>query len=165
MKSDLNKIVLVLGDHAGEIIKVLGGKNFHHPKLSVIENRQYRQGISSSILAGLLEVEETFDHVMILLADMPHIDAKLINFLLYRYLDSRLPIGAIRFKGKRSHPVIFSRAMYYELRRLRGDKGARALFLKYSDRVYLVDPGALYDDMDIDTPEDYVEFRKLLGDE
>lgn len=156
LKSDLNKVVLVLGHHAGEIKKVLA-RNILHPKLKVIENTNYKQGISSSIIAGLTCVEQNYDHVMIILGDIPHIDSDLINLLLHRYLDSHLPIGAIKIKTKRSHPVIFSRKLYYELHKLKGDVGARALFQKYADQVCLVEPEGFYDDRDIDTTDDYVK--------
>jgi molybdenum cofactor cytidylyltransferase len=99
---------------------------------------------------------------MILLADLPHVTSRLINLLIHRYLESRLPIGAIQFKSKRSHPVIFGRPLYNELRKLQGDMGARALFQKYGDRACLVEPDFFYDDMDIDTEEDYVEFQRSL---
>lgn len=162
LRSDLDEVVLILGHQAEEIRAVLG-KALRHPKLKVIENHQYRKGISSSIIAGLLQVEESYDNVMILLGDMPHIDSELINLLLRQFLDSRMPIGAIKIKARRSHPVIFSRKLYHELRKLRGDVGARALFRKYSDRVCLVEPEEFYDHRDIDTPKDYFEFEKSQG--
>ena len=99
---------------------------------------------------------------MILLADMPYITSDLINSLIRQYLDSGLPIGAVQVKEKRSHPVIFSRQLYNELHTLRGDVGARSLFHKYSDKICLVAPNEFYDDRDIDTEMEYLEFKKTL---
>lgn len=161
LKSELDKIILILGHQSKEIKKVLG-QIIVHKKLRVIENPRYRQGISSSITIGLPEVEDNYDHVMILLADLPHVTSGLINLLIHRYLESHLPLGAIQVKSKRSHPVIFGRPLYNELRKLQGDMGARALFQKYGDRACLVEPDFFYDDMDIDTEEDYVEFQRSL---
>jgi len=161
LKSELHKIILVLGHQSKEIKKVLG-QTIVHKKLSVIENTRYKQGISSSIVTGLLAVEDNFDHVMILLADLPYVTSRLINLLIHRYLDSLQPIGAIQVKSKRSHPVIFGRPVYSELHKLQGDVGARALFQKYGDRACLVEPDFFYDDMDIDTKEDYAEFQRSL---
>ena len=158
LKSDLNKVCLVLGHKAEEIRSALG-QRLQHPKLGIVWNRQYELGLSSSIISGLSQVEKAYDHVMIILADMPHIDARLINLLLRRYQDSNLPMGAIRINKRRSHPVIFSRKMYHELHDLRGDVGARDLLQKYMDKVCLVDPEEFYGDIDIDTPEDYMLFR------
>lgn len=158
LDSDLDKVILVLGHKAEEIIKALG-QILTHPKLKVIQNRQYKKGISTSIIAGLSQVEASHDHVMIFLGDMPSITSNLINLLLSTFLVSQKPLGAIRLKGKRSHPVIFSRTLYHELHALKGDVGAKALFQKYSDRVCLVEPEESYDNRDIDTKEDYLEFN------
>ena len=161
LKSELDKIILILGHQSKEIKKALA-QIIVHKKLRVIENPRYRQGISSSITTGLSEVEDNYDHVMILLADLPHVTSRLINLLIHRYLESHLPIGAIQVKSKRSHPVIFGRPLFNELHKLQGDMGARALFQKYGDRACLVEPDFFYDDMDIDTEEDYAEFQRSL---
>jgi len=162
LNSDLDTVVLVLGYKAREIKRQLG-LLLNHPKVKVTENRDYKNGLSSSLIKGLLEIEGSHDHVMILLADMPHQDSNLINFLLQKYLDSHLPIGAIKVKNKRSHPVVFSRELYPELHGLRGDVGARALFEKCGHKVCLVEPEVSYDDRDIDTPNDYAQLQRSLG--
>jgi molybdenum cofactor cytidylyltransferase len=161
LTSELDKIILILGYQSKEIRKVLGQK-LRHKKLSVIENSRYIEGISSSIVTGLKEIENNYDHVMILLADLPYVTSKLINFLIYRYLESNLPIGAIQVKSKRSHPVIFGRSLYNELHKLQGEMGGKAIFQKYRDQVCLVKPQFFYDDMDIDTEEDYAVFKRSL---
>ncbi len=163
LKSELDRVILVLGHRAEKIRSVLG-QALHNPKLEVIENSQYKKGISSSIIVGLSEAEDIYDHVMILLGDIPHTDSKLINLLLHRYLESRQHIGAVKVKKKRSHPVIFGRKLYHELHKLRGDVGARSLFQQYGDQVCLVEPENSYDDRDIDTQRDYSEYKKTLKD-
>ncbi|MBU0988865.1 MAG: nucleotidyltransferase family protein [Proteobacteria bacterium] len=159
--SELDRVVLVLGHRAREIKESIASI-LPQPRLNIIENHQFRQGISSSIVAGISEVEKSHDHVMIFLADMPCIDGDLINLLLRRYLASGMQIGAIKGKERPGHPVIFSRELYQELQALRGDVGARSLLRKYSDRVCLVEPEKCYDSIDIDTPEDYAGFQRSL---
>ncbi len=163
LKSDLDIIILVLGHQAREIMEGLE-TDVHHPKLNIIENKNYKDGISSSIIAGLSEVEAKYDHCMVILADMPHITTNLINTLLHKYLASNFPVGAIKIRNKRSHPVIIGRGFYTELHQLKGDVGARDLFRQHVDQVCLVEPEEDYDDTDIDTPEDYVEFKKSMDD-
>jgi len=157
--SDLDLTVLVLGHQAQEIKRGLR-TDLHHPKLRIIENKLYLHGISTSIITGLSEVEDVFDNVMIILADMPLINSGLINLLLHEYLNSHLQLGAIKLIGRRSHPVVIGRQFYDELHRLKGDVGARDLFLKYAHRVCLVEPEQDYDDVDIDTIEEYLEFKE-----
>lgn len=159
LESDLDLIILVLGHEAG---KIKGGlkTDLHHPKLKIIENKNYRNGISSSIISGLSQVEDKCDHCMVILADMPHITSRLINLLLRQYLASPLSLGAIKTKNRRTHPVIIGRRFYAELHRLKGDVGARDLFMKYPDQIRLVEPEEDYEDIDIDTMEDYLEIKK-----
>ena len=161
LSSDLDLALLVLGSQAQEIKKSLGTA-LRHPKLKIIENKNYLDGISTSIITGLSEVEDVFDHVMIILADMPLINSSLINLLLHEYLASPWQLGAIKLIGRRSHPVIIGRPFYDELYRLKGDVGARDLFVKYADQVCLVEPEQDYDDVDIDTMEEYLEFKESL---
>lgn len=161
LSSDLDLTVLVLGHQAQEIKQSLR-TGLHHPKLKIIENKHYLDGISTSIIAGLSEVKDVFDHVMIILADMPLINSSLIDLLLHEYLASQLQLGAIKLIGRRSHPVIIGRQFYDELHQLKGDVGARDLFLKYANQVCLVEPEQDYDDVDIDTIEEYLEFKESL---
>jgi len=161
LQSDLSRIALVLGFKAKEIRENLI-EDLKHPKILVVENRSHAQGISTSIIAGLSAVEGMHDHVMIILADMPHVTSSLINLLIDRTMKSRLPLGAIVSRNRRSHPVIIGRRFYEELHHLKGDTGARELFVTYADQVCLVEPEEDYEDLDIDTPEDYLEFKKSL---
>lgn len=161
LDSELGVVVLVLGFLALEIQEALK-TDLHHPKLQIVENRRYAEGLSTSIVAGLSRVEGACDHVMIILADMPLVTTSLINELLRHYLASRLPLGAIKVKGRRSHPVIIGRRFFEEIRRLEGDTGARVLFEKYAEQVCLVEPKDPYDDVDLDTPGDYLDFKKSL---
>jgi molybdenum cofactor cytidylyltransferase len=152
----LDLVNLVLGHQADKIKKALR-TDLRHPKLKITINTQYRDGISTSIRSGLLEVEVAYDHVMIILADMPRLTSNLINLLLHRYLESSFSLGALQTSTKRSHPVILGRQFYPALRQLRGDVGARDLFLAYPNQVLLVETGADFDDRDIDTMDDYLD--------
>ena len=161
LRSKLDLVVLVLGFMAKEIReKIRFGRD--SSRLEIVENSGYEQGISSSILTGLSHVEKEYDHVMILLGDMPYITSGVINRLLTGYLESGLPLGALRVRGKRSHPVIIGRPFFPALHQLTGDQGARDLFISHRDQVCLVEPGEDYDDTDIDTYEEYLEFKRSL---
>jgi molybdenum cofactor cytidylyltransferase len=161
LRSKLDLVVLVLGFEAGEVRRrIRFGRGTL--RLKIVENRDYEKGISSSILTGLSFVEKNYDHAMILLGDMPYITSRVINRLLSGYLESGLALGALKVRGKRSHPVIIGRTFFYALHRLTGDQGARDLFTGHRKQVCLVEPGEDYDDTDIDTYEDYLRFKKTL---
>lgn len=159
IRSDLANVVVVLGYQSNLIGEALGALRVN-PKVRLVVNPEYASGMSASIRAGLPEVEKEFDHVMILLADMPFVNAGVINLLMHRYLSSGFAMGAVRVKGRRSHPVIFRREIYPALMKLSGDTGARHLFQAQGKNACLVDLGDAYDDQDIDTPEDYARLQE-----
>lgn len=159
LASSLDKVVLVLGHCAPEIRNALGHE-LRHPRLSVLDNPDYTDGISSSIKAGLRGIRDETDHVVILLGDMPFLTADLIDRFLHEYLESGRPLGAVAVGGRRSHPVAFSRELYDELEEISGDTGARDLFRKYAARACLVEAEARYDDRDMDT---FVDYERVSG--
>ena len=161
LESRLDRLVLVLGHRAPEIETALSGF-VRNPKLTIVHNRRYREGISSSLVAGVEEIAHSHDHAMILLADMPFIDHLVINLLIAGYLKAQLPIGAIKVGKHAAHPVMFRRDLFFELKTLTGDVGARSLLKKYNDRVCLIAPGAGYDERDIDNRADYRNFQTDL---
>ena len=93
---------------------------------------------------------------------MPFIDHHVINLLIEGYLKAQLPIGAIKVGERAAHPVVFRRDLFFELKTLTGDVGARSLLKKYNDRVCLIEPGADYDERDIDDRADYRNFQTDL---
>lgn len=161
LDSRLDRLVLVLGHRTDDILRQLGPMA-RDSKLTVFQNRHYLKGISSSLVAGVTEIENSHDHAMILLADMPFVSRRVIDSLIMAYLKSRLPIGAVKVDGRAAHPVIFRRDLFPELKSLTGDTGARSLLAKYSDRICLMTPKTGYDDRDIDTQEDYQAFQRDL---
>lgn len=154
----LEPVVLVLGFESDRIVSSLGSLR-DHPKLRLVENPRYREGMSTSLIAGLSVVEEDRDFIMVLLGDMPHVTPGLINRLCEETMASGCPLGAVTVRGRRSLPVVIGRPLYAEVRRLTGDVGARSLFQRHPDRVCRVETGSEYDDADVDTPEDLARFR------
>ncbi|HKI49909.1 MAG TPA: nucleotidyltransferase family protein [Desulfobacteria bacterium] len=161
LESRLDGLVLVLGHRAGEIEAALGPVS-GDSRLMIIHNPHYRRGISSSLVAGVKKIAHSYDHGMILLADMPFIDRRVIDQLIGAYLKSQLPIGAVKAGDRTAHPVIFRRDLFPELTTLTGDMGARALLKKYRDQICFIAPETGYDHRDIDTMEDYRKFQKDL---
>ena len=154
LASSLDFVVVVLGYRADEIKKVLV-QDYPEGRYQILYNDKYPEGMASSMRLGIKQIRGTYDHAMIILADMVHIDAPLINHLLKRYLACGRPIGAITIQGRRSHPVIFARTVFPQLFTIEGDKGGRDLFHSYEGKICLVPAPPGYRELDIDTPQDY----------
>ena len=160
LASDLDSVIVVLGYQAKEIQGAIAPR-LSQTRVRLVENCNYRAGISTSIAAGIGAVEETHDYAMIFLADMPCVPSNMINQLCRRCLASGLPIGATRETDRPAHPVMFSRTLFPELKGLKGDVGARSLLKKYRGSVCLVEPEGTYSSLDIDTPEAYADFERM----
>jgi len=163
LDSKLDRIFLVLGHHYKKILKALAenSKYFKNDRLEIVSNRQYRQGMSSSVRAGLSSAGNTFGSVMFLLGDQPLVDSRLINLLLNQLYKFDKNICAPLYKGKRGNPAIFSREYFNLLQRVKGDFGGRRIILANPDDILKIDtdsPACVYD---INTMDDVMASSKV----
>jgi len=108
------------------------------------------EGMAASLTAALRHTADSAGWV-IALADMPFIQHATMRLIL-QALQAGEDIVVPVFKGRRGHPVGFSRRHLPELLALTGDQGARQLLQKYPVFEMAVnDPGIL---QDIDEPAD-----------
>jgi molybdenum cofactor cytidylyltransferase len=141
LDSKLNRIFLVLGHHHNKILKALAGniKYFKHDRLEIIINRQYRQGMSSSVRAGLASIGNKFGSVMFLLGDQPMVDSILIDLMLKRFYKSDKNICVPVYKEERGNPTIFSREHFNLLQRVKGDSGGRDIIMANPDDILKIE--------------------------
>jgi len=139
LDSDLEQVVLVLGHMGATIREKLSQRQLDHPKLRVELNPRYKEGMSSSLQAGLRAVECQFPSIMVILGDMPLVQSDTINFLLDSFRGSGKLICAPVYQGKRGLPVCFSKGMYQSLKGVTGDMGARDILKKNIDTVLFVE--------------------------
>lgn len=165
LQSLLSSAILVLGHESDTIKKNIRTSLRDHHKLKIIDNPGYKNGMSTSLILSLSMVEEEYDQVMFLLSDMPFISASIINHLIKGYWDSGNDLCALKIKERRSLPVIVSRKYYSDIHQLKGDIGARDVFVKYANEVALIDAPEGYQDFDLDTPEDYEKYLKTFTTE
>ena len=124
--SDLDKILLVLGHQSDKIIAAMGDK-LRNPKLSVIINSRYQEGMSTSIQCAMEKIKDDFSSFMIILGDQPLLSKDTINFILSRFWASNKGICVPVHKGKRGPPVCFSNEFYDDIFNISGDIGAREI--------------------------------------
>lgn len=147
-------IVVVLG-HEGDRVARETRLN-----VRVVHNPRYRQGMLSSILAGLRALPEDVDGFLLFLIDHPRVSASLVNQLIQRFEETGAPIVLPVFQGRRGHPVLFSRSVVSELEQAPPDVGARQVVWNHAAELVEVateEPGVIED---IDTPE---RFQEVLG--
>ena len=160
-----HSVTVVLGAHAGELAPLL-----KHSPASVAVNREWAEGIASSIRAGIAHAPATADAVMITLADQAAVTTEDLRRLAGAWRRNPASIATAQYAGNVGVPAIFPRWCFRELNELRGDRGAQALLQRHVDRlVRLPMPSA---ELDIDRPEDLLALevgtqvkRQQLGDQ
>jgi len=153
LNSQLDRLVLVLGHDADNILKAL---NLPSPdeRLQVIVSPQFRKGLSRSLCAGLEVVQASHPSVMFLLGDQPMVGTATLDLLLKRFWQSSKEICVPVYQGTRGNPVLFTRHWYDRLLSLAGDIGARELIKEHPDQVLAVEIEDPHCFIDIDTRAD-----------
>jgi molybdenum cofactor cytidylyltransferase len=149
--SRVDEIVVVLG-HGFE--RILEAVDFSHPGVRVVLNRHYRQGLSSSIRAGMSRISPSAGAVLIALGDQPFVSPDVIDSLLERMNSGSHGIVVPVYRGRRGNPVLMSRKYFRLLNSLRGDEGGRSILAEHPDDVLRVEVGSSGVLRDFDTPED-----------
>ncbi|WP_310621669.1 molybdopterin-binding/glycosyltransferase family 2 protein [Flexibacterium corallicola] len=139
LQSDLKDLVVVLGHMAQDVKQALNGL-----PVEFVENKDYAQGLSSSIKSGMrASSPATCDAALILLGDMPQITAEHINSLIKAYHSSpEHLIGVSMANGRRGNPVLWDRQFFADLQTLHGDIGGKALLQQNAEAVYTVELGS-----------------------
>ncbi len=119
----------------------------------VVENIDWRDGLSTSLKRGISAVPPTTEAVVVALGDQPLLDADLIALLVARWRVTQQPIVAARFRGRVAPPVLLAREVFGEIDELTGDVGARPLIMRDPARVAFVDVDREIPP-DVDTPDD-----------
>ena len=150
--SRVDEVVVVVGYRAQEL-----GKKIAKKPVKIVRNRRYRQGMSTSLIAGLNAIDRRAQAVMIALADQPFVESSLIDELLGEFKKHDRGILIPVCQGRRGHPVILSLRYKERLLALRGDVGARQLIEENPDDVLEVPVESDSVNVDLNTPEDYTK--------
>jgi len=145
-------VTVVLGAHAAELAPLL-----RHSPASVIVNRDWAEGIGSSIRAGVSRLPPSCDGVLMMLADQPAVSADDLRRLAGAWRRQPTFIIASFYESTTGVPAIFPRSVFTPLTELRGDQGARHLIHRLRDRVVRVPMSVAA--IDIDTPEDLLRLN------
>jgi molybdenum cofactor cytidylyltransferase len=142
-----NALIVVLGAGAADLAPLL-----KHSPGSVVVNHEWREGLASSIRAGLARLPGSCRAVMLLLADQAAVTADDLRRLAGSWRKQPLHPAAALYSGTVGVPAIFPRSAFRDLAGLHGDEGARRLLRRGFDQLVRVPmPSAA---IDIDTPED-----------
>lgn len=115
----------------------------------VVENPAWREGLASSLRAGVAALPEEVDAALVLLGDQPLVPARHFEKMLAVYRSSAATLVFSSYSGVRGAPTLIDRSLFGVVQTLTGDRGARAL-----QDLARVAEIALQAAFDVDTPED-----------
>lgn len=155
--SRLERVLLILGYRADEIADRITLSS----KTRILINRNFRDGMSSSVRCGIQNAPSDAEAFMLLLGDQPLVDAHTIDRLIDSYRMAGQGIVIPVYGGRRGHPVIFDSRYRTELLSI-GDQGAREVVNRNAGDIFEIrmhSPNIL---ADMDTPQDYEEAKRKL---
>jgi molybdenum cofactor cytidylyltransferase len=143
-------IIVVGGHRIEEIVKITR----HLPKVTVVKNEFFEQGMFSSVQCGIRSVKG--DRFFIIPGDQPVVKTE--TFIQLMSVDGEIVIP--RYNGKKGHPVLFDSRLIPEILALSPTAILRDfIHSKTSAVVDVEDPGI---GMDIDTNEDFKRVERYI---
>ncbi len=141
--------VIVISGYYHDLIK-------EFVNVPVVFNSDYHEGMASSIrIATFFAENNNFDGICIIPCDMPFVNRKMLKLLKDTFLSGSFDGVSFYKDDNPVVPALFSNNMFQELKKLKGDKGAKKLLLEIKNKYYIkgYEPYLI----DIDTVEEYIK--------
>ena len=154
LNSNVTSMTVVTGFDENKIVNALSGLN-----VNFVKNINFREGLSSSLKAGLANITPTPSAVIICLADMPKIQPEHINQLIENFDPLKgWEICIPTNNGKRGNPVLIGSRFFPYIFETSGDFGAKQVMKQHSHKIVEVEIGTSDIHFDIDTQDEYENF-------
>ncbi len=158
-ESQIKSIVVVLGHEAAKIKNDLEGED-----VTYVMNPDYKQGIGTSISAGIRSVAKSARGALIMLGDMPVISAKTIDKLVNDFnRNSQAEIVVPTYEDQPGNPVLWSNRFFPQLSSLSGDRGGKPLIEKNTDVVSFCSVDSESVHLDVDNSDELERLRATVG--
>ncbi|WP_405608777.1 NTP transferase domain-containing protein [Polaribacter sp. Asnod1-A03] len=151
-------VYCVLGANSKLIKTQIKTKN-----IQFIENTNFEEGLSSSIVTGIKFLNTknlNLDGILILLADQPAIEIAYLQDLYTLFNKKSNNIIASKYDDKFGVPAIFPQKYFSDLLLIKGDKGAKEFINQRKNEI--IHPKTTTNLIDLDTKEDLNHFKKSI---
>jgi len=151
-QTQVGKIIVVLGHNSDLLAAAI-----RPLAVDILINTNYKLGQLSSLQVAVRKLlpDADCDGMLVHLVDHPYVDASLVDRMIQQFYESKKDIVVPRCRGKRGHPVLFSRALFGELLDAPMDQGAKAVVNAHRDDTLEIETDEAGVTVDIDTPELY----------
>jgi len=129
----------------------------------VVENRDWAEGMSTSVRAGLDACSAGSRAAAVVLADQPLVGAGAVGRLVEAF-ERGAKVAVATYGGEMRNPALFAREVWPLLaREMSGDRGARTVLARHPELVTEVPCDDVADPADVDTVEDLRRLEEGLA--
>tara|TARA_Y100000590_G_C15337324_1_gene870078 strand:+ start:54 stop:620 length:567 start_codon:yes stop_codon:yes gene_type:complete len=150
LASSVDELIVVLG-YQKEAIENIIDKN---KKIKFIFNKNYKNGMASSIKTGLNQLSEETEAFFICLGDMPMVSNDIYNQLIKSKNSKEIIVPT--YKGQQGNPVLFSKSMKDKINTLQGDVGANKILELNKNKVFKLSINNNCIIKDFDTQDNFI---------
>ena len=157
--SEASPVFVITGYHDEEMAEFLDKVD-----VNVIYNPAYRSGVKTSLALGLKSVPGFCDGAMIIPADMPNLTGADLNKLIASFKKGQeKQICLFSYKGVKSNPVIWSKALYDKADIVPENAALRPVFMEHADYTNSVELKDVNKLLDINYPSDIEKVARQKG--
>jgi molybdenum cofactor cytidylyltransferase len=144
----LDPLLVVVGHEADRVRAALDGT----PARPVL-NPDHARGLNTSLRTGIAALPDGVAGAVVMLADMPLVDAAMIDELVARWRAADAPLAISRYGDVVAPPILYGAALFPELRALDGDGCGKAVIKRHRGEEIVLDwPAERLTDLDV--PDD-----------
>lgn len=146
-KTKVNKVIIVLGYQRKEVKKII----LKNKKNIFIYNKDYKNGMASSIKVGLKKVARNDKGFIIVQSDMPFIKKSDINKIYNSIKLKKFLVHVLKFKNKIGNPIGFDISLTKRFKKIKGEYGAKFMVkrLKNKTNFIKVNSSKVFKDFDL----------------
>ena len=144
--SKIKKIIIILGYQFKEVKK----KIKKNKKIIFVHNKNYKNGMSSSIKSGLKKISKKDKGFIILQSDMPFVKTSDINKIYNSIIRKKYLVHALKYKNRIGNPIGFDISILNKIKKIKGNIGAKYMVkrLKNSTNYIKVSSEKVFKDFD-----------------
>lgn len=157
--SKVDEIIIVTSELSND--KLIA---FASDKIKVVNNPDYKIGMTTSIQKGVASTSEECNGYMICLGDQPLIETSDYNTIIASFKDSQQKNSKIItvpfYEGKKGNPVIFSSFYKEQILVHQEPEGCKEIIQKNKNELNKINLNSPFILQDIDTKEEYDKLIK-----
>ena len=150
-KSNVNKIIIVLGHDYREIKKIIK-KN---KKNIFIYNKNFKKGMASSIKVGLKKVARNDEGFIVVQSDMPFIKTSDINKIYNSIKLKKFLVYMLKFKNRIGNPIGFDISLIKKFKNIKGKFGAKFMVKRLKNKTRFIKISSAKSFKDFDKASDF----------